>query len=212
MGFKKHDLLKNFEVQRQEASGETLEQLRANYYIGALMNETGDKTVGGININASGRTNNIQLEKKKAKRSLDDMVLMNIINEMSLPDFESMMAGKYGDDFAENLAAEYLEPDVYKEIMTIDDPEERRKAIAEALNEGIANGTIDHTNIYANPDFKYWLEKRGQQNQLETAQDQAFDSEDINLVDDVNDRSNTDLNDDLQDSTFSAFGRPPDFS
>jgi len=69
------------------------------------------------------------------------------------------MIAKYGEDFADNLAAEFLDEETYKKLMKIEDPEERRKAIAHAINDGVQNGTIDADAAYKNPDFKGWLDK-----------------------------------------------------
>ncbi len=212
MSFEKNDLTNCFDNCRKEVTGETLNQVRANYFIGALMSESDDTAIGGLNINGSGRINNINAEKKNSKRSIEDMILMNMITEMSLPDFENMMVGKYGEDFAENMAAEYLDPDVYNEIMKIQDPEERRKAIADAINEGIANGTIDPADIYANPDFKEWLDKRRADSQAQNVDELAQNNENRNLNDDADNNAGLTEDSELQNDIISAFGRPIDFS
>ena len=44
-----------FDTARREVTGETLEQIRDNYYIAAKMRGCDDSSVGGLNINSSAR-------------------------------------------------------------------------------------------------------------------------------------------------------------
>ena len=68
------------------------------------------------------------------------------------------MVAKYGEDFAEQFAADLLDEQTYKKVMSIQDQKDRRKAIAEAISDGVANGTIDQQKAYENPDFAQWLD------------------------------------------------------
>lgn len=151
------DLTRVFDIERQEVTGETLEQIRDNYYIAAKMNGSDDSSVGGLNINASGRQDSATLAKKKEKQATSDMIMMALLDSQ-LAEIESAMIDKYGEDFAEQLAADLLDEDTYSKLMEIEDPEERRRAIAKAINDGIENGTIDPDKIYDNPDVKDWLD------------------------------------------------------
>ena len=144
--------------------GETLEQVRDNYYIAAKMHGCDDHSVGGLNINVSGRQDRAIIEKKKREQATQDMILMSLLDDQ-LADLEKALADKYGDDFAEVFAAEFLDDETYKTLMQIEDPEERRRAIAKAINDGIASGTIDPEEVYKNPDVKEWLAVHQQKRQ-----------------------------------------------
>ena len=101
-----------------------------------------------------------------------------MLNDISL--MEANLADKYGEDFAENLAAEHLDKETYMKIMAIEDQEERRDAIAEALLDGIENGTIDPDTL--NGDIRSWLD----------AKEQAHQTQELESA-----RSNSVLNNDL---------------
>ena len=64
----------------------------------------------------------------------------------------------YGDGGTLNWAAELLDEDTYAQIMQIEDQAERREAIAEAIIQGVRNGTIDPETI-DNPDLLEWLDR-----------------------------------------------------
>ena len=51
------------------------------------------------------------------------------------------MIQKYGEDFAEQFAAELLDKETFEKLMLIQDPEERRKAIALSVWDGIQDGS-----------------------------------------------------------------------
>ena len=134
----------------------SLEEIRHNYSVSAKMNNSDDTSIGGININPSGRTGEL-LGVDKDKKAAREFLLMTMLNDIDA--MEASLVDKYGEDFAENLAAEHLDEDTYMRLMAIEDQDERRRQIAIELNEGIGNGTIDR-NAIDNPDFKEWIEKR----------------------------------------------------
>ena len=67
-----------------------------------------------------------------------------------------------GEDFAEQFAAELLDKETFEKLMLIQDPEERRKAIALSVWDGIKDGSIDASKAHQNPDFKDWLDKHAE--------------------------------------------------
>lgn len=80
-----------------------------------------------------------------------------MIHNMTIQQIEEQLAARYGENFAENLAAEYLNEETYKRLMGIDDKTERRRQIALELNKGIQDGSIDADIILGNSDFEGWL-------------------------------------------------------
>ncbi len=157
VSFNAGDLTKIFDDKRRAPTGETLDQIRQNYFIAAQMSDSDDNSVGGLNINKSGRRDNASIDQKKRNQATDDFILMIMLDDR-LTVIENNMIEKYGEDFAETMAAEFLDEDTHTRLMQIKDPEERRKAIAKEINDGIENGTIDPDEVYQNPDFKEWLD------------------------------------------------------
>lgn len=112
------------------------------------------------------QTNSDKKRKDASCEKKDSLTLLALLDSQ-IQILETSLADRYGDDFAENLAAEYLDEETYKELMAIEDQDERRAAIAAAINEGIANGTIDPSEIYADAELKEWLEKHATRSDLE---------------------------------------------
>jgi len=150
-------LTSTFDECRKQPDGETLEQMRAHYFTDAIMNEKESPNTGGLNIPHAGVIDAIKDRKKREKYAKDIAFALKLLNDR-LDALEDKLIEKYGEYFAENLAAEHLDEETYKQLMLIDDPEERRKQIAKAINDGLENGTIDKSIINENPDFKEWLD------------------------------------------------------
>lgn len=159
------NLTSNFNECCKQPDDESLLQIRANYFTDIVMNERESTSAGGINIPQAGIANGVTERKKREKNAKDIAFAVKLMNDR-LAQIEANLVDKYGEDFAENLAAEYLDEDTYKELMSIEDKEERRHAIANALNEGIGNGTIDPDAINENPDFKEWLDLRKEKDHM----------------------------------------------
>ncbi len=140
-------------------NGLALEEIRQNYFVTAQMTGSDDASIGGINVNQSGRNNDASLASDKEKNATRDLLLMTMLNDIEA--MEANLSDKYGEDFAENLAAEHLDEDTYMRLMEIDDQDERRRQIAIELQRGIENGTID-PNAIENPDFIEWIDKRAE--------------------------------------------------
>ena len=170
-----------FDECRKQPDGETLEHLRANYFIGALMNESDAVSVGGLIINPSARINNANSAKEKERRA-NTAILIKLMNDRlaqiqaQLAQIENELVDKYGVYFADDLAAEYLDVETNKTLMLIQDDEERRHAIANALNDGIKNGTVESEKIYKNTDIKEWLDVSKERENLIEAKQNLQDS------------------------------------
>lgn len=184
--FNSGDLTSTFDECRKQPDGESIDQLRANYFIDAAMNERGVSSAGGLAINPSGIVNSAKIAKEKEKHAKYITTALKLMNDR-LAQIEARLVDKYGEDFAENLAAEYLDEDTYKKLMSIQDKDERRRQIAQAINEGIENGSIDPDAINENPDFAEWLDVR-RENELNITSQKIENSqsmsEDANLKDD----------------------------
>ncbi len=151
------DLTKTFDISRQTPSGESLEELRQNYFIHANMRGLEETTVGGLRINAGGRKSAADIEREK-KRATSDLLLITELTKQ-LENITNNMVDKYTKGFAAQFAAPLLDTETFERINRIQDIDKRREAFARAINEGIKNGTIDPDEAYANPDFKEWLLK-----------------------------------------------------
>jgi hypothetical protein len=176
------DLTKTFDVSRQTPSGQSLETLRQNYFIEASMSGSDAASIGGLQVNTNGRKGSATLAEKKAQQATNDFLLL-VELQRQLSAIEDNMVAKYGEDFAEQFAAEYLDEDTFNNIMQIDAPEKRRQAFAQAINDGIKNGTIDADDVYGNPDFAQWLDKHDEIDQTKNAMKvdatQSFDIDDL---------------------------------
>lgn len=151
------DLTSTFDTASQEKSL-ALEETRQNFYVSAQMNESDDASIGGLNINQSGRNGDSLLSGDKDKKAMRDMLLISITNDIEA--MERSLVEKYGEDFAENLAAEHLDEKTYMRLIAIEDQDERRHQIAIELKQGIDNGTIDADTIFENSDIQEWVEAR----------------------------------------------------
>lgn len=105
------------------ASGSSVEDpaareiLRQNYFIEAQMRGDDDKSIGGLNINTSGRQNLSSVAEEKRKRSTDDAVFYALLDDMRqrLDELEARMAKqyktlqqKYGDNVIDGMVNTYL--------------------------------------------------------------------------------------------------------
>ncbi|MFS2318900.1 hypothetical protein RMQ97_13265 [Maricaulis sp. D1M11] len=98
-------------------------------------------------------------EEKERKERVDRAIILE-----SLGDFEANLEDQYGPSFAENLfaelfEAELIEADEYATIMAIEDEDERRIAIAAAIQRGIDEGHIDPDDLEGHPWAQEWLSR-----------------------------------------------------
>ncbi len=202
------DLRTLFDISRQVPTGETLEQIRQNYYIAAKMHGDDSSSIGGLNINMSGRTDMAFLDSdKKKKREHEDLVLTLMIHNMTIQQIDERLAAQYGENFAEDLAAEYLDEETYKRLMEIEDQTERRRQIAIELNKGIQDGTIDTDKIHGNSDFEGWLGAHEIEEQCELERSRSNVQLDDSYPDNTNDakvEGNHNLTEGNEESAFNA--------
>lgn len=165
MGFELDDKDK-YKKPRSQA-GESVEKTRHNYTMRAHMDESDDRSVAGLIVNTSGYRKDRSVSGRKKTESVSDFLLMY---EIALSEFESTMESKYGEDFAENWAAELLDEQSYMELVRIENQDERREAIANAIREGIRNGTIDPAKVRNIPHLEEWLERHDQLEERRLAQ------------------------------------------
>ncbi|PCI97252.1 MAG: hypothetical protein COB14_09305 [Alphaproteobacteria bacterium] len=185
--------LKDMFETSHHGNGLSLEEITHNYYVAAKMEGNDDSSTGGLRINQSGRNSDAFVSDDKGKKATRDFLLMTMLNDMDT--MEANLVDKYGEDFAENLAAEHLDEETYMRLMAIDNQDERRAAIAEAINDGIKNGTIDAGSI-DNPDMKDWLDARSQEQQQRASIDISSDNnlESVSTVNNPHDtQENTSL-------------------
>jgi len=148
-------LTADFDASRRIPPVELTEQIRHDYYIAALMQGINDPAIGGLRVDMCGRTDTAYFginDKKKCER--DEWMFLLMTNNMTIRQIEDQLAARYGENFAENLAAEYLSEETYKRLMEVEDKTERRRQIAVELNKGIRDGSVDADKIYGNSDFE----------------------------------------------------------
>ena len=93
-------------------------------------------------------------QERERKEQVDRQIL--------LANLEDRLEAQYGEHFAENLFADLLEEglieqDEYAQIMAIADEDERRIAIAAAIQRGIDEGRIDPADLDGHPWAQEWL-------------------------------------------------------
>ena len=95
----------------------------------------------------------------KERRSHEHHMLMATLEQLreNLQALEAELIEKYGENFAENIAAELLDEKTYSEIMLISDQETRRHKNATEINRGILEGSIDPEYFEELEDLKDWL-------------------------------------------------------
>lgn len=90
---------------------------------------------------------------RKEKASTNDVVLLDLLNQHMAP-IEEALAEKYGENYYEQIAAKYLDQDVFERLMAIEDPEERKAAMREELAQRFREGKIE----IEEPEIRDWLE------------------------------------------------------
>jgi len=129
LGCAMSSLTSTFDKCSKHSGGETLEKILSNYLADIIMNENESPDRGGLNIPHAGVIECIKDRKKREEYAKYIATALKILNDR-LDALEDKLIDKYGEDFAENLAAEYLDDETYKQLMLIDDKDERRRQIA----------------------------------------------------------------------------------
>lgn len=101
-------------------------------------------------------------EEQERRNRTDTQILLSA--SMSLPDFERGLESEYGVDFDLDLFADLVEDGhftqkEYEQFASIQDPEERRRAIASAIQDKIDAGEIDPADLADHPWAMEWLSK-----------------------------------------------------
>lgn len=124
--------------------------------VSGVSQETGEMT-SAVGVHVEGRESAEKAKEKERKEKTDTQILL------ALQNYESGLIEQYGENFAENLFADLredglIEDDEYNRIMAITDAEERRRAIAAAIQEGIESGRIDpDKDLQGHPWAGDWL-------------------------------------------------------
>lgn len=129
------------------------------------------------------QTNPERKQKERSDQKRDQLALLVLLDDQ-IHGLEITLADRYGEDFAANLAAEYLDEETFKSLMAIEDQSDRRAAIADAINEGIRNGSIDPEDIRRDPEIMEWLEKNLEKRNLhqQTSVDSDFAHHDSDIT------------------------------
>jgi len=173
------NLTTQFDASRRVPPAELIEEIRHNYYTAAQMQNNGDPAIGGLRVDMSGRTDmDYPGSDNQKKRERNERMLALMIHNMTLQQIEDQLAARYGENFAENLAAEYLSEESYKRLMSIEDQTERRRQIAVELNQGIRDGSIDADKILGNSDFESWLHAHDMEDQRMLQKSRGFSQDD----------------------------------
>jgi len=199
-------LTATFDECRKQPDGETLEQMRANYFTDIVMNERDCTSAGGLNIPQAGIINGVKEKKERKKHAKDVAFALKLLNdrlvalEAELAWIEDKLIRNNGVYFADDLAAEYLDAETNRTLMLIQDDEERRHAVAKELNKGIENGTLKSEKIYENTDIEKWLtvSKDYEETKLEVSQT-VHDKNAQQLVSGEPITQNTKINHDISD-------------
>lgn len=193
--------MSDFDHQKQAGlASETLEQTRHNYSVQAQISESDDNSHAGVMIKSSQQGKGGISGHKKDGRSINDLLMMNDTFQ-SLAAMENMMVKKYGEDFDLHLAAEFLDDETYKKLASIKDIDQRREAVAQAIHEGIENGSISAEAVDAfSPEFGQWANKRVEHGQEMTLKREA------EIHQNVENASKLSSNSSLENDTLSAFG------
>ena len=166
-------LAKDFDTASDKAAFEKLRQREFNTRQDEMKISNGTITEEQVSrpINSGRISKNATSETARKKKKADDhfwlLMMLDQLNDQ-LEAIESALVGKYGEQFAENLAAELLDEEQFKVIMQIEDQAERREAIAKAINDGIRSGEIDVQKAFENPDFRDWLNKHNEVTEMES--------------------------------------------
>lgn len=122
---------------------------------------TGEMSTNG---NASFMATLEAAEKERDKSNRDKTDLQMLLAVQELNNFENDLVSQYGENFDLDLLGELVEDghftdEDYAKFASIEDPEERRRAIAQAFQDKIDAGEIDPQDYKDHPFAIEWLEK-----------------------------------------------------
>lgn len=187
-------LLNNqFDIARNEASHERHQQEQflikgeeAQIAAGTLDEEDATRHVNKSRIGNQSGGNNGKDKKsdiafyamlEQSRLQLEELKTQIEKLRVQLDELEANMGVKYGERFADNLAADLLDKATCAQLMQIKDEDARRAATAKAINEGIKNSTIDPADAYQNSDYREWLETHDQKDMLTREKEAILNNE-----------------------------------
>lgn len=139
------------------------DQQRDDYNISTMSAEMREST-GRIGTGASAHADRTFLARKEKQRKETSTDLQLQLAAMQLQTFESGLIDQYGENFDLDLLGEltqdgHFSEDEYAAFASIEDPEERRRAIAQAIQDKIDAGEIDPADLADHPWALDWLDK-----------------------------------------------------
>lgn len=132
-------------------------ELDENFGRGEIAQDVGRVATGAGATRQS--EHRIEEDRKKERREQTDRAIL----AATLANMETDLADRYGENFADNLFADLredglIEDDEYQLIMAIEDVEERRRAIAQTIQEGIDTGRINPDDLEDHEWAEDWLD------------------------------------------------------
>lgn len=114
----------------------------------------------GSNLDRHNRMERERLLRQKTKDKSNDLTLLAMLDDLA--EFEAGIAADYGENFAENLFSDLnakglISDEDHKEIMSIQDDAERKKAMAAKIQEGLDDGSIKPEDLGGHPWAQEWL-------------------------------------------------------
>lgn len=87
-----------------------LDELKQHFYAGAQMSGSDDTSIGGLNINTSGRNSEAAMLAKKRKESADDFILLAMLDQIDaqVAASEAYFNSEYGSQYVDTMAGLYL--------------------------------------------------------------------------------------------------------
>lgn len=139
------------------------DQQRDDYNISTMSAEMREST-GRIGTGASAHADRTFLGRKEKQRKETSTDLQLQLAAMQLQTFESGLIDQYGENFDLDLLGEltqdgHFSEDEYAAFASIEDPEMRRRAIAQAIQDKIDAGEIDPADLADHPWALDWLDK-----------------------------------------------------
>lgn len=135
-----------FDEKRRLPSGETLEILRQNYFIEATMRGSDDTSIGGVNINPSGRADAAAASQERNKKAAADALFLDLLQDIRqryeelgqrMAEMQQRLETKYGKDFIGGMAATFLDEKTLSGLKT---DEEKMRALSKLFLD--ENGDI----------------------------------------------------------------------
>lgn len=122
------------------------------------------ESTGRIGTSASAQSDREILARKRKKHERDNADLQVQLAAMQLQTFENGLIDQYGENFDLDLLGALTEDghfsqEDYTAFASIEDPEERRRVIAQAIQDEIDAGEINPADLADHPWALEWLEK-----------------------------------------------------